>query len=150
MRATDKAWAAGFIDGEGYLHLQPVSRRRSDGYRNRKPRIEVAQANLVPLYKLRSMFGGSIVKIKRYGDVKRKTAWRWDLCGGRPVRRAVKCVIPYLTVKHWQALLLLEFIETMKLGRFNGRGGRRPRLLRSVETKRQRIFDKMKKDRKGG
>lgn len=113
---TDYAWAAGFIDGEGYFNLQPVHKLRADGFKNRKPRIEVAQTDPAPLLKLRGLFGGSVIKtVRRAG---RKQAFRWDLTGPKVVV-ALRAIIPYLTTKRRQGQILLEYASTMRR-----RGGR--------------------------
>jgi hypothetical protein len=107
----DLAWAAGFIDGEGYVHLQPVHKRRSDGYTNRKPRIEVAQVDPSALLKLKRILGGSIITMTPRNG--RKQSFRWDLTGVRVVP-ALEALLPYLTVKRAQALLLLEYASLMR------------------------------------
>lgn len=109
---SDFAWAAGFIDGEGYVHLQPVHKRRSDGYTNRKPRIEVAQVDPIALLKLQRILGGSVIQMSARNG--RKQSFRWDLTGVK-VAPALEALLPYLTVKKTQALLLLEYASLMRV-----------------------------------
>jgi hypothetical protein len=47
--ATDLAWAAGFLEGEGYFGTESI-----------KSRVSATQINTEPLQKLRDIFGGSI------------------------------------------------------------------------------------------
>lgn len=110
----DDAWAAGFVDGEGYLHLQPTWPKRT--LANWKPRIEVAQTDPRPLYKLQQLFGGVVLKLRIREN--RRQAYRWD-CTGPCVRGALERMIPYLIVKREQAQVLLDYCNNMK-----PRGGR--------------------------
>lgn len=54
-RELQVAWAAGFLDGEGYIALT----------REGKPVIEVSQIKREPLDRLKGLFGGSICTMGR-------------------------------------------------------------------------------------
>jgi len=109
---TEHAWAAGFIDGEGYLALVKVHGRRSDGYQNRKPRIEVCQSELRSLQRLRRLYDGYILRLVQRPN--RKPVWRWEVTNTAQVRNTILQVMPYMTVKRRQAALLLKFICLMQ------------------------------------
>lgn len=101
---TEFAWAAGFVDGEGYLGLRPAGRSFA-------PKIEVAQISTAPLDRLKNMFGGKVIPLKK--RKKRRQAYRWDLLGRANIEYALVSMMPYLTVKLEQANLMLEFMATM-------------------------------------
>ncbi len=59
ISAQDLAWAAGFVDGDGYIRFEPKRSGRGRGL----PRIVVTQDERGPLEHLRALFPGS----KTYG-----------------------------------------------------------------------------------
>lgn len=132
--STEFAWAAGFVDGEGYLALRPAG--RSFG-----PKIEVAQISTAPLERLRNMFGGQVITLKMRKN--RRQAYRWDLLGRSNIEYALKCMLPYMTVKAKQAELMLDFVSTLA-PKNSGR-----RVTEDVKEQRQRIFAEMCALRKG-
>ena len=97
---TMKAWAAGFIDGEGCIHC---------GVSHGQPRIKlmVGQVDQRPLQKLSEMFGGAIVlHAKAKGNS--RESWRWQV-QGRTAQKILKDLMPYLVSKIDEAKLALEF-----------------------------------------
>ncbi len=142
---TDYAWAAGFLDGEGYFCLQPVHKRGSDGWRNRKPRLEAAQTDIKPLLRLQSLFGGSVIKtVRREG---RKQAYRWDLTG-IAIKPTLLHILPYLTVKRDQTLVLLEFIGLMLAHKNKGSTGKL-RISDDEKQLREALYERLCNLRKG-
>lgn len=69
MRHGDLMWAAGFLEGEGSFR-----------YNTSSPSLAAAQAQLQPLERLKSLFGGLIHPMKRYKP-NHKPAWLWHLGG---------------------------------------------------------------------
>jgi len=99
------AWAAGFIDGEGYL---AIIQRKPGLYQGR---VEVAQTRREPLERLQVLFGGRIVKLRpREG---RRPTWRWDMSAGSEIAACLRRIRPFLIVKGDEADILLEFAETV-------------------------------------
>ncbi|MDE3112247.1 MAG: hypothetical protein KGK34_04810 [Chloroflexota bacterium] len=98
----DRAWAAGFLDGEGHFGL-PRSRSRVDLPDRRRIRVSATQNGspgqpAVVLSKLVRILGG---KIERHGE---PDDHRWVLEGLRGVERVLALVRPWLgTVKQLQA-----------------------------------------------
>jgi len=112
-----RAWAAGFIDGEGCLTVvactaKGCSREQYQGI------LDVCQAKPAPLDALVGLFGGGVRPAGPEG-----LHYRWRL-HGHQAARVVEAVLPYLVAKRRQAELFLEFC-TLK-----GTRGK----LRSVET----------------
>jgi len=66
MKATERAWAAGFIDGEGCVR---ISRRRAKtrGYGNvvHMAEVSVAQVDPSPLIKLQVLYGGRLLRSRK-------------------------------------------------------------------------------------
>lgn len=105
MLETDKAWAAGFFDGEGCIYLAKV--KNHGGNLLYELRVEAAQIDPLPIIKLHEMFGGwkgkQTIKIGSKRDVH-----KWKLSSLK-AEYFLETVLPYLTTKRTQAVLGLEF-----------------------------------------
>lgn len=97
------AWAAGLIEGEGYLQLTP---------QNRDVGIAVTSIDLDVLQKLQAILGGSVCGPYDHGNPKWKPFWRWQI-GARPtVRSVLNLILPYLCSRRKaKAVELLAWIE---------------------------------------
>lgn len=119
MSATDAAYFAGFVDGEGTISLARTKRREGRvGYRFR-PYFSVANCNVDVLIWLREACGnGAVVRkfsTSRHSPMRRES---FGLTLGAGQMRAVLPVIrPYLRIKKRQAELLLEFLSISTHGR---------------------------------
>ena len=94
---TDIAWAAGYIDGEGCISAYKVLR------------ITVSSTNCQSLDRLLGLFGGSIngphTPPSKPGQ---RPWWAWSICGPA-AKRALKRILPYLTIKASEATIALTF-----------------------------------------
>lgn len=105
----DKAWAAGFIDGDGMISFF----RRVESGRCDEFFVKVSAVNTCkdPLEKLQLMFGGSInqmhskEKHSRWAD-----SWCWSVTH-RNAERVIRALSSYLIAKHSQAILALSARE---------------------------------------
>jgi hypothetical protein len=111
---VDAAWAAGFIDGEGYLGTV-----RASGHI--QPRIVAGQCTLEPLEKLRDVFGGCVYAHKKQ-RVEWRRFWAWQMQGGSCLRVAL-AIRPFLVVKAEQADILIELSRRIVDGPRNRRAG---------------------------
>lgn len=72
---TDKAWAAGFFEGEGTVG---IGRRWTDD--TFRLQVQASGVDPTPLRRLRSIWGGSLNTVKgRQQHVTRREAWVWTL-----------------------------------------------------------------------
>src|SRR5436190_24114884 len=109
MSLTDFAWAAGFLDGEGYIS---VSKKRASygiqasGKRVGRPRscgvayhlvIVAVQRNPAPIERLVKLFGGAMTMCHRSGRGK-SDYWRWRI-GGDPAVTALEFMAPFFVGK---------------------------------------------------
>lgn len=69
----DYRWAAGFIDGEGWIGIRKGS--QTSGRPSYQVRMMVAQTKLWPLEELKAMFGGTIQKKKLRSPNKQQWTW---------------------------------------------------------------------------
>lgn len=111
---TEKAWAAGFVDGEGCITISKQIRknRPTPAYRVFVT-ISNTKKNSLELFK--EEYGGEIYDYKeqrkdRYG-VKWANAYHW-YCPITSSERFLTEILPYLRLKNEQANLALAFIQT--------------------------------------
>ena len=110
------AWAAGFIDGDGFITIQNRSQKvNGKHYEGYYVRLGCCQASEVPLKELQRLFGGSI-REKNSGPNKegynRKQQWTWCL-STKSACSALEQLYPYLIHKKECAKLALDFQQTM-------------------------------------
>lgn len=110
------AWAAGFIDGDGFITIQNRNQTINEKqYKGHYLRVGACQANKVPLEELQKLFGGNITT-KNSGPNKegynRKTQYLWCLSTAKAAD-ALEQLLPYLIHKKEVALIGIEFQKTM-------------------------------------
>lgn len=110
------AWAAGFMDGDGFITIQNRKTKHKDKvYCGHYLRVGACQASLKPLEKLQSLFGGSI-RSKNSGpnphNYNRKPQWMWTLSTNE-AKNALEQLLPYLVHKQEVAELALRFQASM-------------------------------------
>ena len=104
-RAEDIAWLAGLIDGEGCLSYDKANshfnlgRRPSPRYTTK---LSIWMCSPEAIERAAQIVG---ISAKRSG----KTFPRWSICVyGRQLEPLLRELLPYLTVKRAQALMLME------------------------------------------
>lgn len=115
-RSHKIAWAAGFMDGDGFITIQNrTSKYKDKVYTGHYLRVGACQSALAPLEELKKLFGGS-VRPKHVGGrsdgYNRKPQWVWSLSTAQ-ANEALKEMLPFLLHKRQVALLALEFQGTM-------------------------------------
>ena len=106
MKTTQRdqrAWAAGFFDGEGCVGVYHNQGRYVLS-------VSVSQGRREPLEILLAMFGGSIQRDYRPGGYNGKGTYSWRISGNKAAK-ALKAMLPFLVVKLAQAEVALEFFE---------------------------------------
>lgn len=110
------AWAAGFMDGDGFITIQNRNQRvNGKQYTGHYLRVGACQALLSPLEELQNLFGGTI-RPKNSGPNRegynRKPQWIWCL-STQQATEALTQLLPFLIHKKKVAELALEFQSTM-------------------------------------
>ena len=116
-RSHQLAWAAGFLDGDGFITIQNRKTKYKDRvYEGTYLRVGACQAHLTPLETLQDIFGGSI-RPKHMGSnphgYNRKQQWIWTL-STQQAADALKQMLPYLVHKREVALIGIAFQDTMQ------------------------------------
>lgn len=143
MKQTDAAWAAGILDGEGYIGMTRcwpgTNRRRSIGY---QLRISVRMTHRDTIWRLARIFDCGTLKQCRPQNVKRhKPAFEWFV-SDRAMVLVLQQVLPYLTTKKDQALLALSYATSCS--------GDRGVVPRQLQRRRDQHFQRMTRlNRKG-
>lgn len=91
VNEVDKAYAAGFFDGEGHVEI----RKHTQGVTALNFQASASQNDRQPLDWLRTLFGG---KIYRPHGNKRSNAYIW-IVSGHSAYMFLDAILPYLMVK---------------------------------------------------
>lgn len=105
-KETMKAWAAGIVDGEGWIALE-----NRKGRKKKTPIIEVANTNMSILKQLADNFGGKIYVHSKLPRPNNKLCWRWRL-------RGRKCVVFLKEIKTWLVGKKDRADEVIKYGEY--------------------------------
>ena len=132
------AWAAGFIDGDGFVSIEKSGKQSKNGYFRFTSRVEATQGIIEPLLELIDLFGGSIHTVRnQFGEY---FGWRLR---GESVGPVLIALLPYLKVKKRQAEIAIEFSSTVR--QLQGKNGRYyPRIDRSIHDRRQVLYQECK------
>ncbi len=99
------AWAAGIIDGEGFVGF--TKNRNS-----KRPMADVSNTDTRILYELQKYFGGKIYEQRRttHPRPNHKPCWVWRLAG-RKVCPFLEMIEPYLISRRDKALEILNYYK---------------------------------------
>jgi hypothetical protein len=94
-------WAAGFLDGEGYVGITRTLYKPLNRY-NYHAVLHAGQNARFPLDELAELFGGNVCRKQD------RETYQWRLDGKKTVA-ALQQLVPYLILKRRQAELVIEF-----------------------------------------
>ena len=96
------AWAAGLLEGEGYIYPNRIYR---------SVRLGMTQTDLDVLTKLRDTFGGKISPRKKQ-QPHHKDAWEWRLGKASLVKLALVSMFPLLGERRaYQAANAIDYLD---------------------------------------
>ena len=126
LTETQKAYIAGFFDGEGCFFVQRMvnASRSNPNYTQESftPSIVVDNSNRAVLETIRGWVGfGSQLVHTQFDHGKRSDIWHYRISGPDAVNLAL-ALLPYLIVKRTQAELLASFPFPPKRPKIGGRG----------------------------
>lgn len=107
MKATDWAYLAGFVDGEGCISVKR-ERVKNTGLKNGvfRPYLSLSQKDHVCLANLYEKFSVGYFAVRRDNDQA-----RWQVASREDLRWILEGIIPYLTLKRTQAELALQLLD---------------------------------------
>jgi len=138
MEACRLAYLAGVLDGEGHITvLRSKNAACANGIQYR-PYINITNTSKALMDWILENFGGSVKTVtKRDGNRKPVSYWYMT---GRNAASLIGQVLPYLVVKHRQAVLLLEFYAVKSKGSWldDGELCRREALVNDLKSLNKR------------
>lgn len=124
---TDVAYSAGLFDGEGSVGIYKFGM-------DYRVLVQFGMTDLAPLEKMAALWGSRPHQVRRkFGETK---VWHWKLYGGN-AKFMLQQMLPYLTNKKPQALLALEFFETV------GQRGKKSHMTQEVRDLRESLRIRM-------
>lgn len=107
MNELEKAWLAGFFDGEGCLH---VTERKPCG--RMAPQVHIANCNKPVMEHVARLLGAE----DKLRKVNTRAGWRcrWHVavCGAERILRLLDDIQPYLVCKQEEATVFRAILET--------------------------------------
>ncbi|KKL58176.1 hypothetical protein LCGC14_2228020 [marine sediment metagenome] len=138
LSATELAWLAGFIDGEGCITLNIGKAGKGRNFNtNYAAIIRIGNTKLRLLEHCQNIAGGRIVSQQTYG-INDKPHWQWYL-GSNKARRLLLEVKPYLVGKSEVADLVIKLQDSI-----NNNKQRNKRLSPEVVEYREEIARQVK------
>ena len=107
-------YVAGFVDGEGSIGLNGITRDRNNRrYTRIQAYIQVSQRDIRPLEALKHDYGGNI-SIRKPTKQNKQTGLQyvWYIASHERIIRFLSDIVPFMIVKKAQAELLLKFCES--------------------------------------
>ena len=112
MTETDKAYLAGFIDGEGSIGLRTTHTNRKPKYRSLCLRLRITQCDRPILEWIKAVTGVGSVRQGSVQTDRHQERFGWS-CAGQYALRVLHEVYPYLKLKRIQSEIAFEFEKTM-------------------------------------
>ena len=140
-RATDLAWCAGIMDGEGCISVNRSAPNSSKGEVSTKYslRVVVSMIHLPTIERLKSILGGRILPQKSGSVEKRRMRAMWSATDPAGVLRQL---IPYLVCKQAEARLGIEYAALPKPLRWAGSPA-------ALQAERDRLYLALREAKRG-
>jgi hypothetical protein len=135
MKQVDLGWAAGFIDGEGFIGTAACT-HKGVARVQLQALMDVSQVKPAPLYRLQSLFGGRV----RPQPGPMGITYFWRLYGAKAVAVLLQ-VRSQLSAKGEQADLVIEFQATKFANR---KGNPNGQISDAVYARRMEIHDQLR------
>ena|SRR3990167_3657320 len=141
-KKLNRRYAAGIVDGEGYVAITIQKQRQPDGSFAtwHRPCVKVAMTDPTVIRLLVQTLGGH-VHMRTYENPRFRNAFMWEVRSFASVQKALDFFGPYLIVKRPQAQVLEDFLTT----KCDGQNQFNPSLKPAVLEKRQRLYHLMRK-----
>jgi hypothetical protein len=122
LEISHLAWAAGFLDGEGCIHIAKVTSRRGSRttYRLRLTLVQNCFETLLHFHAVLGIDGGIHRVVRRAEQNRQCYSLVYD---GKQARHAIQALLPYLVRKRAEGLAALAFYDEGRVGLRPGRNG---------------------------
>ncbi len=138
LSRADRAWLAGFIDGEGCFHA-------AQGRERQRPALQfhVGNCDRVVIEHVARLLNLSNVRVTNQGRAGWRPRWSVTLCGASKILALLDLIEPFLVSKRREARVFRRLAET-----FPGVATRYD-LPDSVKARRVRLIASLRRDRRG-
>lgn len=143
--ATQAAYMAGIMDGEGMFYIGNYSGNRKNGDKHFQTVIAVASTDKCLIDWLYNVFGGGIGQYtpKQLSKNSRKQVYRWQATSNR-LLHICEVILPYLVIKKRQAEIMIEIRSTYN-DEHNIKGRQHVQNLpKGILELRQQLMDELK------
>lgn len=145
LSPTQKAWLAGFIDGEGFIGIT-FQRKKENKQQSSTPRYHpyliITNKNRASIFYIKDIVGnGRIYQLRKGTDKSHSPTFQYKLSKMDALVNLLKEIKPYLRVKHKQCNLLLQYIKTRQNKTIVTGAGSRGTTSFSVEE--EEIYNKL-------
>ena len=114
---TDRAYMAGFVDGEGHIGIGLLS--TNTGRKRHTLNVTVTNTHIEALNELSEIWGPKVVNLRQRQDNWRPTGdIKWNTGAAAEMLRELQ---PYLRIKKEQCRIALEYAETINRPRFHAK-----------------------------
>lgn len=145
IKETEAAYAAGIVDGEGYIDIYKASTSIASKSPSFMLRVIISQKDGKIMNWLEKRFGGHVQMEQR----KDTYIYRWDI-RSQAAAKFLNIVLPFLIIKREQAYLALGFEnkKSLYLNTLKGKSGFRKLSDKEIEWRyqAQKVLKNMKKD----
>jgi len=128
LSEAQKAWLAGFIDGEGYVGIVFQTKketRKSSATPRYHPFIVIANNDLEVLRYIQKIIGEGRVNLVRDVRGNCNRTYQYRLSKSVALLHTLECLFPYLKIKNRQCDILTKFLQRRALIKpITGRGHR--------------------------
>lgn len=109
---AERAYLAGFVDGEGCFHIGKAKASNQSGYH---PTLTVCNTNIKVLEYIQTIFGGTlqVLPYKNYPKWKPRGVLAWSSTN---MRKVITMILPFLVIKKEHAEIVLG-LQATKLNR---------------------------------
>jgi len=123
LNETEKAYIAGFIDGEGYISIQRTVRRRKDFQLSiyYQLTLKIGNTDLEVLKYINDVTGVGEIHLYDYeyaDNIRRKPVYDLQICG-KKAQNLLNEILPYLHTKKESAKIFLKFNLSSKFAQAN-------------------------------
>jgi hypothetical protein len=144
LTKEQRAWAAGFFDGEGCVRVQVQYKYGKEKLPNMALTVDASGCDKRPVDLLYSWFNGSHRAFQNRSGGNLRKVYNWRVSGW-PAYDFCRTVIDYSTVKHEQLKLAIEFYELPWRNRGGGPSIRRTHKQLSTDIKISETMATLKK-----
>lgn len=120
MTEIEKAWLAGFIDGEGCISLAKINLKQE--YGAWIPTLYITNTNLPVLKYIQKLIGEKGFLNKGYKSTPRAKLCYRIVYQSHSVRRILTTLLPFLRIKHKVAEVILNFPKRRSISLGYGKG----------------------------